>query len=431
MSAPPWWRIGWRNLNRYRKRSVITALGLGVGFFAVVFIVGWSEGLTAEMVDNATGLVSGQIEIHARGYRPDRSIYDTIGGRAGIDVDAVLGLVSEDPAVLAAAPRVFAGGLVSSGDATSAGMLMGVDPVLEPRLSRFLNQLTEGRLPENRSRPEGSSSEEVGSGEMVLGAEMARQLGVGLGDELVVVAPGADGSMGNDLFRAVGMFRTGLAELDTSLAVLPLEDLQDLVALGRGRIHEISVSTADPWAADDTAARLAASLRPEGIDLDVEPWTELHPEMVEYVAVARSFYFVVFAVVFLIAIFGVANTMLMATFERRREFAVMLALGTAPSTVVFAVLSEALSLGLLSLVAGVAFTLPVMVWWHNAPPDLGWLYGDITMFGALLRPRLRVEYDVAIWVWAGLALIATAVVAAVYPAIRAARLPPADTLSGL
>jgi ABC-type lipoprotein release transport system permease subunit len=153
--------------------------------------------------------------------------------------------------------------------------------------------------------------------------------------------------------------------------------------------------------------------------------------MVEYVALGESFYFLIIAIVFAIAMFGVANTMLMGTYERRREFAVMLALGTAPRHIVLTVVYEAIALGAVSLVVGFVVTLPVMVWWHNAPPDLGWLYGEVTLMGALIRPSLRVEYDVAVWIWSSVALLLTAILAALYPAAKAARVPPADALSGL
>ncbi|HAK55234.1 MAG: ABC transporter permease [Vicinamibacterales bacterium] len=418
MSGGAWWRIGWRNLERHPKRTVITALGLGVGYFAVVFLVGWMEGIAAEMVENATGLVSGQVEIHHADYRPERSLYDTIGGRDGIDVEATVAEVLADPAVIAAAPRVYGGGLLSSGESTSAGMLMGIDPDLETRLSRFLDELVEGRLPQ------------VGQNEVVIGAELARQLESGVGDELVVMAPGADGSLGNDLFRIAGIYRTGLTELDAAFSVFALEDLQILLTLDPGRIHEVSVSTADPWIAQETADRLAVALTGGGMAPEVVPWTELRPEMVEYVSLIDSFYFIIFAVVFLVAMFGVANTMLMATFERRREFAVMLALGTTPSRIVLAVLYEAVGMAVISLLVGAAVTFPLMIWFHNAPPDMGWLYGELTLMGALMRPSLRVEYNFVIWTQAAFALLATAVLAAVYPAVRAARVPPADTLSG-
>ena len=149
MTEHPWARIGWRNLGRHRKRTVLTALGLAVGYFAVVVLIGWVEGLTAEMVENATGLVGGQIEIHDAEYRPERSIYDTIGGRDGTDLAALLEQIAADESIVAAAPRVYAGGLVSSGEATSAGMLMGIDPSRELDVSRFLDELADGRVPES------------------------------------------------------------------------------------------------------------------------------------------------------------------------------------------------------------------------------------------------------------------------------------------
>ena len=419
MRGSPWRRIGWRNLGRNRKRTALTALGLAVGYFAVVFMVGWSEGIVAELIENSTSLVSGQIEIHHAEYRPERSLYDTIGGRAGADFEALLRAIDADRAVTASAPRAYAGGLISSGEATSAGMLLGVDPAREVRLTRFLDPLVAGALPA------------AGRNELVVGEELARQLAVGVGDELVVVASGADGSMANDLYAVAGIYRTGLVEFDASTAVMPLTDLQTLVALGPDRIHEIAVATADPSTAAATAARLSATLDADGRAVTVAPWTELNPVLREYAALADSVYWVFIAIIFAVASFGVANTMLMATFERRREFAVMLALGAAPRSIVGIVLYEALAIGAVSLAAGAAITVPPMAWFYVAPPGLGWLYGDLTIYGALLTPSLRVGHNVPVWTWATAGLVLTALAAACYPALRAARTPPADTLSGI
>ena len=419
MSQSPWQRIGWRNLGRNRKRTVLTALGLAVGFFAVVFIVGWSQGIMAEMVESATSLVNGQLEIHDAEYRPDRSIYDTIGGRNGTDVEALLRAIDADPAVTAAAPRVYAGGLISSGQATSAGMFMGIDPTRELTLSRFLDPLVEGRMPAS------------GRNELLVGAEMARQLSATIDDELVVVSSGADGSMANDLFTLVGIFRTGLVELDATFAVMPIGALQTLVVLPPGRIHEIAVSTVDPWIAEETAVRLGGALSAGDRPLEVVAWTTLNPAMVDYVALGESMYFIIIIIVFAIAIFGVANTMLMATYERRREFAVMLALGATPRSVGAIVLHEGVALGVLSLALGAVMTLPLMVWFHTAPPDMSWAVDDVTIMGALLSPSLRVEYDIPFWIMTAVVLFVTTLLAALLPAWRAARVPPADTLAGL
>lgn len=419
MNGSPWWRIGWRNLGRNRKRTALTALGLAIGYFAVVLMVGWGEGMVAELIENATSLVSGQIEIHDAGYRPERNLYDTIGGRDGADVEELLNTIGADPSVVAAAPRVYAGALVSTGDSTRAGVLLGVELEREVRLTRFLDPLVVGRLPG------------AGANEMVVGEEMARQLAIGVGDELVVVASAADGSMGNDLYAVTGVFRTGLVEFDGSTAVMPIADLQTLVAFDADRIHEIAVATTDPAAAAVTAERLAAALDAEDREIVVAAWTELNPVLSQYVALADGMYWIFIVVIFGVACLGVANTMLMATFERRREFAIMLALGVKPWSIVGGVLHEALAMGVVSLAIGAALALPPMVWFSIAPVSLEWLFEDITLEGALVTPSLRVGYNVPVWTWTSVGLLVTAVVAAFYPAVRASRIPPADTLSGL
>jgi ABC-type lipoprotein release transport system permease subunit len=381
-------------------------------------MIGWADGLKAEMIENGTGLLSGQIQIHSSEYRPERSLYETIGGSEGTDVAELLRIAAADPDVAAAAPRVYAGGLLSSGESTVAGVLVGIEPALESRVSRILRGLTDGRAPE------------AGENELAVGSEMARQLGIATGAEVVVMAPGADGSMGNDLFVVSGVFRTGLQELDASHAIVSIETLQKLVTLEPTRVHEIALATTNAWLAPEAAERVKRAVAQLGIDVEVEPWTRLRPEMLDYVVLLDSWYFIIMAIVFVVALFGVANTMLMATFERRREFAVLLALGTTPLQVVLVVIWEALALGVLSLLLGALVTLPLLLWWQEAPPDLSFLYGEFTMFGALMRPVLRVEFEVSKSLQSAVALLLTALIAALYPAVRAARVPPADTLSG-
>jgi ABC-type lipoprotein release transport system permease subunit len=411
MRVGPWWKIGWRNLGRNRRRTLITMGGLAFGYLAVVLLVAWMEGLTAEMIDSATSTLTGQLQIHSLEYRPERKIYDTIGDRDGADVGALVAEVTADPVVDAAAPRVYAGGLVSSGAATTAGLLMGIDPELEPQVSKILNAVVDGRTPQD------------GSNDIVIGVEMARQLSVGVGDEVILVVPAADGSMGNDLYTVSGIFHSGMAELDATYAMMPIGSLQFLMALEPNRVHEIAASINDAWLATDAADRIAARLAVDELGIEVEPWTRLRPEMQDYAQLVSAWNGVI--------IFIVANTMLMATYERRQEIAVMLALGTTPFAIVRSVLAEALCLGAISIGLGAAVALPLMVWFYNAPPSLSWLYGDFTMLGALIRPVLRVEWNPGMWFWSGVALLITTLVAALYPAARAARIPPADTLSGL
>lgn len=418
MKTGLWWQLAWRNLGRNRRRSVITAAGLAVGYFSVVALVGWFYGLVGDMITNGTAIMTGQLQVHSAKYLPDRSVYETLGDSSPAAITRLLDRVEADPAVTAAAPRVYGGGLVSSGEATAAGVFLGVDPAREPRVSRLLESVISGAAPAPGSR------------QILVGAEMARILGAEPGREVVVVAPAVDGSMGNDLFTVSGVFRTGLADLDRTFAVMPIDALQSLMAMAPSRIHEIAAALPDPWQAPAAARRLAVTLG--GVDGPVRlaPWTELRPELVWYGQMMSSWQWILLVIVFGMAIFGVANTMLMATFERRHEFALLLALGTSPGGIVRSVLYEAAALGVLGLGLGAAVTLPVLFWWHHAPPDLSSLLGTFTMVGVLVRLTLRVEYPWGTMVQAAVALFATAALAALYPAIRAARVPPADTLAG-
>lgn len=412
------WRIGWRNLGRNRRRTLITTLGLALGYLSVVLMSGLSRGLVSEMIDNGTGMVTGQLQVFAEDYLPDRGIYETIGGREGVDVEALVAEVAADPNISAATPRVYAGGLVSTGQATAAGVILGVDPEREIHVSRLLSHIDEGRGPT------------PGQYEVVIGREMARQLDAGPGDEVVVVAPGADGSLGNDLFIVSGIFTTTVTELDLGYAVVPIEVLQELVSLPPGRIHEIAARVDDPWAADDAAAGVRSAIGSAGPATVVLPWTEFRPEMVEYAHLMSSMEWMLIVFVFGMAIWGVANTMLMSSFERRREFAVLLAIGGGPGFIVRSVLIEAVVLGALALAVGLAVTLPILAWWKAAPPDMSWVYGGFTMAGGLMRPILRVEWPTSMMLITAGAMFVTALAAALYPAYRSSRVPPADTLAG-
>ncbi len=421
MDERPGWRIGWRNLGRNRRRTWITASGLALGYVAVVVMSGLALGLVAEMVDNGTGILTGQLQAHSAEYLPDRSLYATIGGRDGIDVETLLSAVTSAPGVAAATPRVFGAGLVSTGSATAAGVLMGVDVERESSVSRILSTLRDGELPR------------AGHNEIAIGSEMARQVAAGPGDTVVLVAPAADGSLGNDLFVVSGVFETTLTDLDLAWAIAPIDALQTLLALPEGRIHEVAARVDDPWAAPVAAESVntaLAGMLGEDVDAEARAWTEFRPEMVDYARLTESMQWVLLVIIFGMAIFGVANTLLMSSFERRKEFALLLALGARPRMIAGSVLAEAVALATLSLLAGVALAVPILVWWHRAPPDVSWLYGGFTMSGGLMRPILRVEYPWSMLGLTGISLFLTATVAAVLPAIRSARIPPADTLSG-
>jgi ABC-type lipoprotein release transport system permease subunit len=412
-----WLRIAWRNLWRNPRRTFITAAALAFGFFAAVTILGISDGIIAQMITNGTGVLTGQIQVHAPDYLPDRSLFDTIDGDGADGIARLVASVEAEPGIVAASPRVYGGGLLSAGDHSVAALLMGADPDVETRVSRIVRTITAGRAPA------------AGSAEVLIGAELARRLQAAVGDEVVLVAPAADGSLGNGLFTIAGIFETGLTDLDGGWALMPLAALQRLLAIDAGQIHEIAATTAGPWSAPAIAADLDRRLRDAGEPVRARPWTEFRPELADYANLASSANGIIIGIVFAMAIFGVANTMLMGTFERRREFAVVRALGTSARTVVGAVVLEGFMLGAIALAAGALITAPVLVWLHHRPLDLTSLVGGMTLAGAFIRPVLSVEYSVDTPLLAAVALVATALLASVFAAWRAARVSPADAMT--
>jgi len=113
-----WWRVAWRNLWRNPHRTWIMASGLAFGYFASVILVGLTEGMNAELVENGTRLMVGQIQVHAADYLQERNVHRTIGGEDGTDVDALIAAIEADPDFDAATARLFGGGLISSGALT-------------------------------------------------------------------------------------------------------------------------------------------------------------------------------------------------------------------------------------------------------------------------------------------------------------------------
>ncbi|MEZ4458108.1 MAG: ABC transporter permease, partial [Gemmatimonadales bacterium] len=276
MAGAIWWRIAVRNLWRNPGRTALAGGGLAFGFAAAVTMVAVSDGMSREMVVTGTAALSGQIQIHAAGYLPARQTWTTIGGAGGTDPTRLLDALRARPGVAAAAPRVWGGGLLSLGDQTVAAGLLGVLPEAEHGVSRFLDGMSAGRAPTPGTR------------EIALGAETARRLHASPGDTIVVVAPAADGSLGNDLYTVSGVWQSGLAELDAGLAVLPLDALQRLLALGPDRIHEVAIALGDPWSAAAIARSLDSLPRLRTLGTAIEPWTVFRPELASFAALARG-----------------------------------------------------------------------------------------------------------------------------------------------
>jgi putative ABC transport system permease protein len=410
-------QLAWRNLWRNRRRTFITMAAIALGYAMLMFVACLMAGLRWQMIENGTRLVLSQIQIHASGYYPNRSIQKTFGGRKGTDVPALLAAITSDSRVYAAAPRVYGYGLVNSGHRSDGVELLGVVPDQEPKVTVLDTQIVKGKYLSERTPMS-----------VVVRDKLASTIGVELGSKIVLLTQAADGSMGNDQYSVVGVFHTGLDALDRSLVLMSLPSLQKLLNLEPGRIHEVGIKLRDITSAATVAAALQAQLATT-LPVRVMAWPELVPELADYVQFNRSITFVLFFIFFLLAVIGIMNTMLMAVFERTRELGMLMALGMRPVQVIGLILAEAAALAAASLVVGAAIGAPLLWYLQTHGLDLGGATGEVVSLAGVVVGHLwfgRQDYPAYGQAAVGLAL--TALVSAIYPAWRAAHFRPTEAI---
>ncbi len=458
-------KIGLRNLARNRWRSGLTLGGIALSVAFMVWILGFIEGWMGEMVRGATSVATGQVQVSTRGFVDNPRVYRSFPA----DSTLLARIVAVD-GVEAASPRVILNGLVGHERKSQVAQILGVDPELEARATPVAGAVTLGRWL-SRTPAEYPSPREV-----VLGADMARQLGVGTGDELVVFVEAADGSLGNDLLQVVGTVRTGNAAVDRMSVYMHLEDARFLAAL-EGEVHEILVKTSALLRARETAGAVAAALgaQTRGVEegegrrrggegtregapgadpattgktgtagggggeqagaeetLLVRPWQEILPSIYQMIVVGRQSNWMTYLLVYLVAALGIVNTQRMSALERRREFGVLMAIGMRPRRMFRMVLTESVVLGTLGGLLGTA--LGSLVTWYHATAGLDMAmfteHGEFTFMGVAFSGRMYTHLTLTAAVQPVMVMLVVAFLAGIWPAIKSARLDPAPTIAG-
>ncbi|HSR68083.1 MAG TPA: FtsX-like permease family protein [Acidobacteriota bacterium] len=410
-------KLGWRNLWRNTRRSLITIAAVATAFFFLILLVGMTMGLKDQLLANGTSLMLGHVQLHHPDYLPDRGLYDTLGGRDGVD-PALSGQLEEAfPHIQAAAPRVYGFALLSTGEHSAGAQLIGVDPENEPRVTTFLDTLHTGQ-------PLSPQAE----GGILLGEGLAEELKAEMGGEVAALTQAADGSLGNTLFIVRGILRSGLSHVDKTLAVVHFNDLQDLLVLPGERIHEIVLSLDDPMQADALRSRLNAdSALPAQVE--AASWGDLSPQLRDYLAMFESSYGFVIGLIAIFAALGILNTMLMAVFERSREIGTVTSLGMLPEQVLFSILAESFFLSLMGVAAGLGIGGWAMSHLSTSGLDLSRWMGEMSLMSTRMDPVVRFQWNWEMTFWAGFTLVAASVLAAAVPAFRAARLDPVKAMA--
>ena len=311
--------LAWRNIWRNSRRTAITVAAVSLNAAILIASYALMDGMMIHTVENTTNIVVGEAQIHAPGYLVDRSMYKTVEKPE----DVLARLAREG---VPASARGYGYGLAASGTKSAGAMFWGMDPAVESRVFDLARHVERGAFLSAQAE-----------GGVVLGKKLARSLKADLGSEIVVVVQAADGSLGNELYTVTGILKAAGDSLDRTAALLHRDDFETLF-VSDGRVHEIAVNTRGALPLEETA-RLAEKAAP---GMEVKTWRQLLPSLSDMVNMFDAAIAVFGMIFFLASALGVMNTMLMATFERIREFGILKAIGTTPWRILRDVAAEAL-----------------------------------------------------------------------------------------
>lgn len=400
--------IAVRSLRRNPRRSLLTIAGTTFSVAAFVFLLGFFDGFGDQMVQNATGYITGHLQLEPKGFRREMSVQLALD-----DPEALLRALRADPRVVAAAPRVQAQALVSSAAKQEMAVLVGVDPRAESRVTILARSVREGAplaIGQDRS--------------IVIGGKLAEKLRVRLGERIVVYAQSADGALGSAAYRVSGIFRTESDAFDARFAYVTIDAARALLGLGN-KASVIGIRLDDRRAT--AAAQSALGPVAERAGYDLVSWRELLPEVDQMVMLNKAISAIVVAIVFAVVALGLLNTVLMSVMERTREFGVMLAIGTRPAAIVRVVLYETAMLVALGIAIGYAAGGAMVEYFGVRGLDLSYFFRDISRIPGLTGV-IYTRVFVGTLAWPTAMLLAFSLAAALYPALRAARLEPVEAI---
>lgn len=400
-------RFSWRNLWRNKRRTGVTMAAVSLNVAILIASSGLMEGMLENFLSNATNLIIGEVQIHVPKFLVDRSMYKFLKNPE----DILAGLQQEG---VPAAARSYGFGLVAHGTKSAGALFWGIEPETERKVFDLAKNMYRGVFLSTGAE-----------GGIVLGKKLARSLNVSVGDEIVVVVQAADGSLGNELYTVAGILKSAGDSIDRDTAILHRADFENLFVSG-GRIHEIALNSrgAIPL---ETLSEIASRAAPEA---EVKTWRQLMPslsDMVNLFDVSMWFFWMIF---FLAAAMGVMNTMLMATFERIKEFGVLKALGTSPWRIIGDVTAEAFVLAFVSTLFGVLIGVPVAFYLQEVGLDLSmFASGDVTIAGVAFDPVWRASVTAKSIYMPVVVMWLMCLLASLYPAAIAARLDPVKAMT--
>ncbi len=399
-------KLAFRNILRQRRRSLLTGLSMTGGYILTAFALSLLEGSYSNIIDIFTLDHTGHIQIHKDNYMRRPKMYKNIEQR-----EAVEAALNNHSHVTSFAPRVYAPALAFAGNKTSPTQVLGVDVELEPGTSRLAQKVNSGTYFTAVPNSEGYFDAMIGQG-------IADSLRLGIGNEIVLISQGADGSIANDIFMVSGIVGNKTS-YDRLAVYLPLEAAQAFLSMG-SRVHEYAILVDNK----NKNQTIASSLQTVLPDLTVSPWQKVEETFYNSMQADKQGNHFTIGIIIFIVFIGVLNTVLMSVMERTREFGVIRAIGSRPIQIIKMVFLETTFLASISIAIGFVISIPLIIWFTNFGIELP----EPVDMGGIQFQHMKGEFSLFVFAVPAALILGFAAVVSLPPGLRASRILPRDAL---
>jgi putative ABC transport system permease protein len=400
------WSVAWRNIWRSKVRSLVIICALTIGILAGVFTWALYEGMVIQRINTAIKTEVSHIQLHHKNYleNPDVKYFINNSDNVRAQIDSMAG-------IKAVTVRVIANSMIASAETGSGVQVIGIAPEDEKRVTNLYEKIVEGTyFDRTRRNP------------IVIGKKMAEKLNVNVRSKLVLTMQQVDGGITRAQFKVAGIYKISNSMYEELNVFVRKSDLTRLIGMDNTSGHEIAVLLEDDRTYNDMKDKLSALYK----NLDVKSWKEIMPEVSLIEESMDISMYLILGIILFALLFGIINTMLMAVLERVKELGMLMAVGMNKVRVFIMIMLETLFLAftgsIIGIVLGYLFTVLLMKTgidlsaWSEAYERLGM---DTVVYPV---PDLLIAVKVTIMVFI------TGLIAAIYPAIKALKLKPAEAL---
>ncbi len=363
-------KLAWRSVWRHKWRSAITIFAIGSALFLTVFMTALGDGMYRQMIHDAVRMSPGHLVLEHEEYRDEPAVDLTVT----VTPDQ-LAKLNADERVVSTKVLIMAQGVAKTGRATTGIAIMGVEPDSEKKTSTLVEKIIEGEYlaPGDKRKT-------------VIGYKMAERLKVKVGKKIVLASTNKDGDMVEELVRVKGIFRTGSAEIDGHMLQVTAPFARKMLGLAHNESNQVGVILKTDDSQEEFRPVMAALANGSTV---LQPWQIILSELTNYVKIDRVSNQVFQGIIIFISLFTIFNTLLMSVIERKREFAMMRAVGTSISRVRKQVMAESFFIGSIGTLGGMFGGWALSLYLGSVGMDLTAMYGeDLDVSGFAINPMI-------------------------------------------